>query len=710
MQIGNLVLTFDTPGTLFTLGLEDGYPYVCQITPPVFEINGVSRGDFVFHDIYRTELPRNVKGQRVILTYSTISEPKVGLDVHIRSFPNSPFLRLKFILDAKNFGHDPNVPVVLTKSAKSDNLIYFQVQAPDATLLEMTQHQLSHFDPVAHSYMPAAQSGILLNLPFVGPITHLELEYCSIQHNLLVAYEHGADHPNGFLQFELVQDQSPVLQLSARKGNYHDGQFISQGNVFSSVWFEIGLAEGTATEFLQRYRQFFLDEVAENIESRQPYIYYNTWNHQERRKYFDGLPYLTDMSFDRMNREIDIAHLIGIDVFVIDTGWYGKTGDWLVNLDRFPDGLHNLKAKLDGYGMKLGLWFNPIVAAQTSEIYTTHPEYVMEIGGKPNFWGPIWETEASYGLCLASPYADHFIETLVRLHIELGVSYFKWDAIGQYGCDSPHHLHGTADNSAQERSDCYAYESGRQMIRIVEEVSRRCPNVIVDFDITEGGRFVGLGFLSVGKYFLINNGPYFHDFDIPKTVKIEPDTINVFFYPGPARSRICRQGTKFDSLIPSILFLTHYLPDGPPNSQRNALASLVLGGNGIWGDLVSLLPEDIARLSNYLTDYKQVAHSVTRAYPRQIGFAGSSPEIHEKISPETATGFVAFFTVTPATITHITQPLQTQNLLSVKNADTWEILPSNCVKITVQLERNGAQIVYLFGQTFKAVASPTLQL
>lgn len=690
MQIGNLVLTFDTPGTLFTMGVVERFPYVCQLTSPVFEVNSVLRSDFMFqNNVYRQNLPRG--GQEHVLTYATQSEPRLFLFVRIRSFPGSPFLRLKYVLES-------NEPVTLTKNTGADNLCYFQMQTPDATLLEMTMHQLSHFDPVAHSYMPAAQHGILTDLPSAGPIAHLELLYCSVRHNLLVAYEHGADHPNGFLQFELLQYQPPTLQLAAHKGNYHAGQVISQNTSFSSIWFEIGLAEGTPTEFLKRYRQFFLNEVAENIESRQPYIYYNTWNHQERRKYFDGQPYLTDMNYNRMSREIDIAHQLGIDVFVIDTGWYSKTGDWLVNRERFPDGLHDLKARLGGYGMKLGLWFNPIVAAQTSEVYSAHPEYVMERDGKPNFWGPIWETEDSYGMCLASLYSDYFIETLVRLHTELGVSYFKWDAIGQYGCDSPNHHHGTAANSLQERADCYAFESGRQMIRIVEEVSRRCPDVIVDFDITEGGRFVGLGFLSVGKYFLINNGPYFHDFDIPRSVKIEPDTINAFFYPGSARSRICRQGTKYDNLIPSILFLTHYLPDGPPNSQRNALASLVLGGNGIWGDLVSLSPEDIALLSEYIMDYKRVAPAVTRAYPRQIGFAGSSPEIHEKIDLIAAAGLVAFFTVTSATITHITQPLQSEHLLTVKNADAWQILPSGRVKITVHLERNGAQIVYLFGQ------------
>ena len=308
---------------------------------------------------------------------------------------------------------------------------------------------------------------------------------------------------------------------------------------------------------------------------------------------------------DRILKEIHIAHQMGVDVFVIDTGWYNKTGDWIVNDERFPDMLKSVKEKLDSYGMKLGLWFNPIVAAKTSKVFLEHPEYVMSRDGKDNFWGKIWETEESYGMCLASGYSNYFIEKLVQLYHELGVTYFKWDAIGQYDCNSPDHNHGTKINSPQERMECYSYQMGLEMIRIVEEVTSRCPEAIVDFDITEGGRFVGLGFLGVGKYFLTNNGPYFSDFDIPKSFKIHPDTINVFFHPGAARARVCRQGVKYDSFVPSILFLTHFLPDSPEFSQWNSLCSLMLGANGIWGDLLELQEDDIRRFSDTLHKYKK---------------------------------------------------------------------------------------------------------
>jgi alpha-galactosidase len=514
----------------------------------------------------------------------------------------------------------------------------------------------------------------------------------------MLAYEHGADHPDGFFAFRVEPGDDRPLALHARKGNYYDGQPLGPQSAWESVWFELGLAPVPVNSFLPAYRRFFLDEIAENVESRQPYLFYNTWNYQERNHYFHKRPYLESMHLDRIDAEIEVAHRLGLDVFVIDTGWYIKTGDWLVNPARFPDGLQTIKRTLDGYGMQLGLWFNPTVAALTSEIYRAHPEYQMTRDGVPREVGKVWETEESVAMCLASDYTDHYIETMVRLHDELGVRYFKWDAISQYGCDSPDHQHGTRANSLTERADCYAYQMGRQMIRIVEEVSRRCPGVIVDFDVTEGGRFVGLGFLSVGKYFLINNGPYFSDFDIPRETTIEPDTINVFFYPGPARPRICRQGIKYDDVIPSILFLTHYLPDAPYQAQRNSLAALMLGGNGIWGDLLDLSEEDVTRLHGHLAAYKRVAAGVTRAYPRRRGFAGSSPEVYEKIDPDTATGAVIFFTVTPGTVTHVTQPLDLARLEGVNGAEAWEQTPNGRLKITVTLERDDAQIVYVNGR------------
>ncbi len=675
-------------GLLFTLSTAEAEHPLLSLTPPQFEVNGVERGAFTFVSSQESETVLQ-HGREEVLTYRDRSQtPALTLKVAVRSHEGSPLIRFRYTLTS-------DTPASLTKTGGKDRLRYFEAAASLAQPA-LTELQISHFDPVAHSYLPyrrdVSHEALYPNDLFVGPIAILH----NGQSSVLLAYEHGADHPDSFFDFTLGSLRVPgerTLSLSARKGNYWNGFPLSPEHAFESVWFEAGVFENGVDGLLKEYRRFFLEEVADNNESRKPYLFYNTWNHQERLKYFEGKPYLSDMNLERMLAEIDCAHRLGIEVFVIDTGWYHKTGDWIVDLERFPDGLKTVRAKLEGYGMKLGLWFNPIVAAQTSEILTEHREYVQSRDGKEAFWGKIWETEESYGLCLASDYADRYVETMVRLNRELGVSYFKWDAIGQYGCNSSGHRHGTEENSSQERTDCYGYEMGRAMIRIVEKATLQAPGIIVDFDITEGGRFVGLGFLSVGKYFLINNGPYFHDFDIPKTVCMEPDTINVFFYGGPARPRICRQSYRFDSVIPSILFLTHFLPDGPKLAQDNSFAALTLGGNGIWGDLLSLTEEDVQSLSGQLNRYRAVAQPVTNAYPRVSGFPGSSPEIHEKLDPAAGAGLIAFFTVKEGTFTHVTQPLPRSAALTVEGADASEHLSDGRLKLTVTLERNGARVV-----------------
>jgi alpha-galactosidase len=690
IRLGQVSILPGNPGVLFSLSHNE-LTFPILLSAPSFEVNGRLRSAFVFSDwVVKNQLPNG--GSSTILRYSCGDDPILHLEVEIRSFPSSSIIRFKYRLTA-------DVPSLLTKSSGHDRISYFRIEHPGLETLALTEYQLSHFDPVQHSYMPNrveyAPDEILTGMTLTGPVSLFHSEGRTI----LCAYEHGADHPLTFLKYAVESSGNHrSVVLLAEKGNYYAGQSLGPDDPWESIWFELGLFPDSLAAFLPEYRRFFLDEVCENRESRRPNIYYNTWNYQERQKYFHNRPYLESMNAERILAEIDVAGRLGVDVFVIDTGWFQKTGDWLPNTSRFPENLFEVKQKLDQYGMQLGLWFNPTVAALTSRVFQNHPEWEMEWDGKPRWRGMVWETEESTGMCLASDYVDDYIDVMVRLNRDLGVTYFKWDGVSQYGCDSSHHNHGSEVNSVQERRDCYAFEMGRSMVRIVDEVTRRCPGVIVDFDITEDGRFVGLGFLSVGKFFLVNNGPYFKEFDIPGSVKIEPDTINVFFYPGPARPRICRQGIKYDEIIPSILFLTHYLPDPPLLSQKNSMASIVLGGNGIWGDLLALSEEDIRYLSEQVSLYKQVAEAVTRSFPRMHGFAGSSPEIYEKIDPDSCSGMVVFFTVTPGTFTYYTRLVNLDQLRDVTGADEWSSVEGGRLKITVSLERDDARIVFILAK------------
>jgi alpha-galactosidase len=179
------------------------------------------------------------------------------------------------------------------------------------------------------------------------------------------------------------------------------------------------------------------------------------------------------------------------------------------------------------------------------------------------------------------------------------------------------------------------------MCYVVDRVCAAVPEAIVDFDITEGYRAVGLAFLSSGKYFLINNGPYYFNYNIP--FDSEKDNWNIFFHPGAARGWICRTPLSFDKWFPTVCFLTHYLPDDPWENQTMSVASLILGQHGIWGDLPKVSPEGTAFIGKALGLYKQIRSDATEAALIRDGAVGGSPEVYEKVNPATGRGLVVLF-------------------------------------------------------------------
>ena len=320
-----------------------------------------------------------------------------------------------------------------------------------------------------------------------------------------------------------------------------------------------------------------------------------------------------------------------------------------------------------------------------------HTDCVQSWRGKIGEPYPVWDTEESYILCLVSRYADAFVRELIRLVKELGVTYFKWDGISQYGCDDPGHHHGGAGNSEEERAQCYAFEQVRVMCRMAEQLSEACPEAIVDFDITEGGRSVGLSFLSAGKYFPVNNGPYYNNYDLPT-----PDDgyTNIFVRPGPARGWICRQTVDYDRWIPSSLFLTHYFPDDPEASQIVNIASLILGQNGFWGDLLNISPEGVKRISGILKQYKRIRDDLTQAFPVRCGKIGGSPEIHEKIFNRTGRGAVVVFANAAGHYEYVTSNVVQENYCSPTPGVTVSRDPQGRASISVHFEESGAKIIF----------------
>jgi len=646
-EIGNSLCSIrleNNPGCLWRYRIRGGHTSL-PIQEPFFQVDG--RGVTARVSLLRS--PTVIKLPNGVSEYSfhgpLAPDTSLELTITFRLSDLSPIVRFKYELNSRG-RH------TMTKTAHRDDLRYFTV--PLSPFPEVREVRLSEFNEKYHAYnldeTPIDARYFEDNGSVMGPI----IEFAGRDEHYLLGYEHGSEFPDRFLQFSLSKERRVALE--AVKANYTDGQILDKNNGYTTIWFETGGAKGDESRLRDYYRNFVLKDLSENLESRKPYIYYNTWGRQERAHVLSG-KYLSTVNLATTLKEIKVCHELGVEVYVIDAGWFIRTGDWDVNTALFPDTLMQVKRLLDRYGMKLGLWFNPTVAALSSKMLADNKDFVMGRGDSESAPRKVWETEESVNLCLVSPYWEKYADRLVELSRTLGVTYFKWDAIGQYGCDRPGHLHGTESISTGERAESYAFLLPQYMAKVINKVCKANPAAIFDFDITEDGRCMGLEFLSAGKYFIINNGPYFSNFDLgPQWLSpLAATNPNLFFNAGPARGWFTRSALSYDSWIPSLLFLTHYVPDEPKSSQSINLASLILGQNGIWGNVLQTSSAGIAYFKEILGKYKQVRKDITTSYPQTFGETGASPEIHEKIDGESRKGAIVIFANTKGEYTYISK-------------------------------------------------------
>lgn len=619
-----------------------------KIKPPVFEINGTAMECSV--DRFK-QLAEPVVLNNGVLEFifqgGVKADSKLRLKLIFRLSPGNAVLRYRYVLSGSR-------EFKLTKSTGNDNIVYLSTSV--ANFNRVKEVQFSNYDEKFHSYLLKEQyvedRFFDNNSTVMGPMLVLGNKVSSF----LMAYEHGSQYGNEFLHFDLFRDRS--LSVSAVKGNYLNNQSIANGNDYETVWFEIAGVNGDEDLLAVQYRTFMLKYISQNLDSRKPYIFYNTWGRQERDNWA-GNSCLNSMTTKQTLAEIEQAHKMGIDVYVLDVGWFLKAGDWRVNTSErfFPDTLNQVVGLLKKYNMKLGLWFNPRMAAVSSNMLERNKNYCTSIEGKQSEPKNIWGTEESVPLCLMSPYWKDYSDVLISLVKEYGVSYFKWDAIWQGDCDAAGHDHGTAENAMQERRDNNAFLQPIYFSKIIDKVCKVCPEAIFDFDITEDGRSVGLAFLSSGKYFAMNNGPYFHNYDLASNWEspLANKNTNIFVNSGSARGWFTRQVLSYDKWIPSVLFLTHYQPDEPRNSQLINIASLILGQNGIWGEILKTSSAGTQLFGDILSKYKQISADITLASPLCYGNPGESIEIHEKINPATGKGTVVIFANGKHEINYITK-------------------------------------------------------
>ncbi len=124
------------------------------------------------------------------------------------------------------------------------------------------------------------------------------------------------------------------------------------------------------------------------------------------------------------------AKELGIELFVLDDGWFGKRnldncslGDWYPNLEKLPEGITGLAKKVESLGLKFGLWFEPEMTNKDSDLFRAHPDWLLA-DLRRNYC----HSRNQYVLDFSRPeVVDYIYEQMRKILREAPVSYIKWD-------------------------------------------------------------------------------------------------------------------------------------------------------------------------------------------------------------------------------------------------------------------------------------------
>ena len=120
----------------------------------------------------------------------------------------------------------------------------------------------------------------------------------------------------------------------------------------------------------------------------------------------------------------------GVELFVLDDGWFSTRctetsglGDWWANTDRLPDGIKGLSEKIEALGLKFGLWFELEMANKDSELYRSHPDWIIHTPGRHESHG-----RKQYVLDFSrKEVVDYIYDMVAKILSESKISYIKWD-------------------------------------------------------------------------------------------------------------------------------------------------------------------------------------------------------------------------------------------------------------------------------------------
>ena len=192
-----------------------------------------------------------------------------------------------------------------------------------------------------------------------------------------------------------------------------------------------------------------------------------------------------DFTGDKLVSIAEEAAKLGVELFVMDDGWFGKRdsdnsglGDWYPNEEKLGCTLKELGERIEALGMKFGIWFEPECISEDSDLYRAHPDWAVQIPRrKPNLSRNQLILDFS-----REDVQEYIIERLAAVLDSAPISYVKWD-FNRSICDK------FSANLSAGRQGEMAHRFVLGLYRVLEELLERYPHLLLEGCSGGGGRF-----------------------------------------------------------------------------------------------------------------------------------------------------------------------------------------------------------------------------
>lgn len=176
------------------------------------------------------------------------------------------------------------------------------------------------------------------------------------------------------------------------------------------------------------------------------------------------------------------AEKLGVELFVLDDGWFGERnddkaglGDYYVNRKKLPDGIEGLSKRLTKMGLRFGLWFEPESVNMNSEIFRSHPDYAVRL---PNREPSLGRNQLLLDLTNLAV-RDYIVENVSRILDRADISYVKWDM--------NRHMSDVFSEHCTPGEFYHRYIMG--LYEVLERIFRPRPHILLESCSSGGNRF-----------------------------------------------------------------------------------------------------------------------------------------------------------------------------------------------------------------------------